>query len=73
MLGKISKSDIMHELAEHFNNYLEIVNEPVKVTYNLFTLISSNFKLLTGIFFCLLTASFLGLKTHSNETEAENV
>uniref|UniRef100_A0A158Q6X7 CBS domain-containing protein n=1 Tax=Elaeophora elaphi TaxID=1147741 RepID=A0A158Q6X7_9BILA len=33
MLGKISKSDIMRELAEHSNNYLEIVNVPVKDVY----------------------------------------
>ncbi|CAG9531418.1 unnamed protein product [Cercopithifilaria johnstoni] len=33
LLGKISKNDIMHELAKHFNNYLEIVNVPVKNVY----------------------------------------
>ncbi|MCP9264959.1 5'-AMP-activated protein kinase subunit gamma-1 [Dirofilaria immitis] len=34
MLGKISKNDIMRELIEHSNNYLEIVNVPVKNVYH---------------------------------------
>ncbi|VDM92516.1 unnamed protein product [Litomosoides sigmodontis] len=33
MLGKISKNDIMRELAGHFYNYLEIVNVPVENVY----------------------------------------
>ncbi|VDK64491.1 unnamed protein product [Onchocerca ochengi] len=33
LLGKISKNEIMHELVEHSNNYLEIINVPVKNVY----------------------------------------
>ncbi|KAL3990797.1 CBS domain family protein [Acanthocheilonema viteae] len=33
MLGKISKNDIMRELANHSNNCLEIINVPVKNVY----------------------------------------
>uniref|UniRef100_A0A1I8EUV5 CBS domain-containing protein n=3 Tax=Wuchereria bancrofti TaxID=6293 RepID=A0A1I8EUV5_WUCBA len=33
VLGKINKNDIMRELVEHSNNYLEIVNVPVENVY----------------------------------------
>lgn len=36
VIGKISKNDIMRELVEQSNNYLEIVNVPIKVIHNLF-------------------------------------
>uniref|UniRef100_A0A915PWQ0 CBS domain-containing protein n=1 Tax=Setaria digitata TaxID=48799 RepID=A0A915PWQ0_9BILA len=35
MLGKISKNDIMRELIENSNNYLEIINVPVKDVYRI--------------------------------------